>query len=425
MKKIIFVILILAVIAAIGYYFLRQRQEKQWFKIVEQSGVIIGDRPTVILDPGHGGRDAGAEAGGLKEKDLTLDLALRTKKYLENAGYNVVLTRDSDRFVRLEDRMAFAYKYQDALFVSIHLNSFFFPTRGGSEVLYDKDGNLAQKISDNLQAELKNFGIARTKTEKQGMFVLTHFPGADALVEPAYLSNKKEADLLRTEKFKTAIAEGVGAGVLAFKKPMVIAIAPTTTPPPSNTSQPVIHNPLPVTPKNISLTFNIDNKHPLSPQILDVLESQNTKATFFISGQWASKNPELVKRIAANQIIGNYTWSGPRLALMRDKEIKGQIDDAENIIKKTAGVSTKPYLRLPYNEDSEKIKKVASENGYQIIDATINATSFWNKIFPNGAKEKVLNNATNGSVILFDNNNPSLLDETITKLNILGFKIAY
>lgn len=424
MKKIVFGILFLAIFLAVGYYFLRQREQAKWFKIVEQSGVIVGDRPTVILDPGHGGRDAGAVANGLVEKDLTLELAQKAKSYLESAGYSVVLTRDSDRFVSLEDRAAMAYKYKDASFVSIHLNSFFFPTKGGAEVLFDQKDGLAKSIADNIKKDLGGLGVSRVSTSKQSMFVLTHFPGNDALVEPAYLSNKSEADLLKTDKFKTAIAQAIAGGVLAFKKPTtIIAVAPTTTPP-SEKPEPKTYIPEPSTPKNISLTFNIDNQHNLNPQILDILEAQNVKVTFFVSGQWAFKNPELTKRIAASQIIGNYTWSGPRLSLMRDKEIKGQIDDTENAIKKITGVSTKPNLRLPYNEDDAKIKKVANDDGYKIEPATLNATGVWNKIFTNSAKEKVLNNAVDGSVVLFDNDNANLLDETITKLKILGFGVS-
>lgn len=85
------------------------------------------DRPgavrTVVLDAGHGGHDRGASGPTGYEKEFTLDVVLRLKKRLEKAGFKVVLTRSSDRFVDLADRPAIASKYKNAIFVSIHFNS--------------------------------------------------------------------------------------------------------------------------------------------------------------------------------------------------------------------------------------------------------------------------------------------------------------
>ena len=82
---------------------------------------IIGK--TVILDPGHGGHDNGAHYFGLKEKDVNLDLALRTAKILGAMGIRVRLTRQTDAFISLEDRSAFANRNPNAAFVSIHCNA--------------------------------------------------------------------------------------------------------------------------------------------------------------------------------------------------------------------------------------------------------------------------------------------------------------
>ncbi len=77
---------------------------------------------TVILDPGHGGHDSGATGPLGREKDAALDVALRAKRLLEQNGYNVRLTRMTDVFIPLEKRAAFANKYPNAIFVSIHFN---------------------------------------------------------------------------------------------------------------------------------------------------------------------------------------------------------------------------------------------------------------------------------------------------------------
>ncbi len=80
------------------------------------------DVRTVILDPGHGGHDSGARGPLGAEKDAALDVALRAKKVLEIAGYSVRLTRATDTFIPLERRPAFANKFPNAIFVSIHFN---------------------------------------------------------------------------------------------------------------------------------------------------------------------------------------------------------------------------------------------------------------------------------------------------------------
>jgi N-acetylmuramoyl-L-alanine amidase len=80
---------------------------------------------TIVLDPGHGGQDPGAiSASGRHEKDITLAVALAVANRLRATGrYHVILTRDRDRFVRLNDRVALARQHEAALFLSIHADS--------------------------------------------------------------------------------------------------------------------------------------------------------------------------------------------------------------------------------------------------------------------------------------------------------------
>ena len=78
------------------------------------------DRFRVVLDPGHGGIDPGAEAGGLTEKDLMLSFALALRDTLMRDGIDVVLTRDTDVFVALETRVAMAHRAEADLFISLH-----------------------------------------------------------------------------------------------------------------------------------------------------------------------------------------------------------------------------------------------------------------------------------------------------------------
>lgn len=87
----------------------------------------------VILDPGHGGADEGAVAHGMRESDLNLDVALRTRAYLEGQGIPVRLTREEDSFLSLQARADMANRHPESLFVSIHFNAFRDPSVHGLE----------------------------------------------------------------------------------------------------------------------------------------------------------------------------------------------------------------------------------------------------------------------------------------------------
>ena len=78
---------------------------------------------TVVLDPGHGGHDAGAIGQWGREKEYTLDVACRARQILQQHGFKVHMTRIDDRFIALDDRTKFANQFHNAIFVSIHFNS--------------------------------------------------------------------------------------------------------------------------------------------------------------------------------------------------------------------------------------------------------------------------------------------------------------
>lgn len=95
----------------------------------------------VVVDAGHGGKDPGAMGrGGLREKDVNLDVARRLALFLEEHGVDVVMTRRSDVYVPLEDRTAIANRVNPDLFVSIHANSDNLRSLQGAMFLYPDDG---------------------------------------------------------------------------------------------------------------------------------------------------------------------------------------------------------------------------------------------------------------------------------------------
>ena len=112
----------------------------------------------MVIDPGHGGRDPGAMANGLREKSLVLDMAKRVKRALEKkGGYEVILTRSSDKFLELEERAMVANRKNADIFVSIHVNASRNKKVGGIETyilnLSNEKKSLAVAARENMVSE--------------------------------------------------------------------------------------------------------------------------------------------------------------------------------------------------------------------------------------------------------------------------------
>lgn len=120
------------------------------------SELPIATRPLVVIDPGHGGIDSGAEtADGIKEKDIVLAFALKLQELLVSSGrFDVALTREDDTFLRLEERVALARTNKADLFISIHADSFQQPEIRGASV-YTRDEN-ATDVLDKVLADNEN-----------------------------------------------------------------------------------------------------------------------------------------------------------------------------------------------------------------------------------------------------------------------------
>ncbi|WP_332693452.1 N-acetylmuramoyl-L-alanine amidase [Devosia sp.] len=120
------------------------------------SELPIASRPLVVIDPGHGGIDSGAETtNGIKEKDIVLAFALRLQELLVASGrFDVALTREDDTFLRLEERVALARTNKADLFISVHADSFQQSEIRGASV-YTRDEN-ATDVLDKVLADKEN-----------------------------------------------------------------------------------------------------------------------------------------------------------------------------------------------------------------------------------------------------------------------------
>jgi len=176
----------------------------------------------IVVDAGHGGKDPGAmsppsqDKPRLVEKELTLDIAFRLKRLLEQAGYKVLMTRTDDTYVPLPTRVTIANSVQAHAFVSVHLNSYPYPGgQWGTEVYYwtPQSYPLAESVYRHLLALLgrKGNGIRQRK-----LYVTRNTIMPSVLVESCYLNHPEEEELLRSEEFRERIALAICRGLMEF-----------------------------------------------------------------------------------------------------------------------------------------------------------------------------------------------------------------
>lgn len=187
----------------------------------------------IVLDPGHGGPDGGARsAAGLEEKEVTLKIAMYLRDYLQQAGAEVVLTRETDTDLasrgtrghsrrKTEDLKARASLVRETnpdLFLSIHLNAIPEPQWFGPQTFYtlrnDENPRLAWLIQDELRRNVTD--THRQSKRIRNIFVLDQSPVPTALVEVGFLSNAPEAARLADTEYQKRIAAAVYRGVLRF-----------------------------------------------------------------------------------------------------------------------------------------------------------------------------------------------------------------
>jgi len=180
--------------------------------------------PLIVIDPGHGGMDRGASCGGLHEKLPVLKTALLAKKYLEQKGYRVRMTRQNDKFIPLAERAAIANKSRCRLFVSIHYNAAKSKAAKGIEVYYyNSKEPWRLKSSKKLATCLLHRMVANTGAKsrgvKEGNFHVireTNMPAV--LIEGGFITNNSERAMIKDPKYIDRIARSVAEGIDRYFK---------------------------------------------------------------------------------------------------------------------------------------------------------------------------------------------------------------
>lgn len=195
----------------------------------------------VIIDPGHGGKDSGTTKNGMVEKELTLDVAHRVERLLQERGLVVALTRADDTYVSLLDRATMANSQPEAVFVSIHFDEAGRSAATGIETYYAAHAiSFPERVaswlpflqrtsseppnveSQSLAGVIQESLVARTQaanrgTRPQQFFVIANVRHPAVLIEGGFLTNKDEVMKLANADYREQMAIGIADGILRYR----------------------------------------------------------------------------------------------------------------------------------------------------------------------------------------------------------------
>lgn len=173
----------------------------------------------VYLDPGHGGYDSGTSGNGIIEKDFNLRIALGVRDRLQKMGIIVKMSRDTDKFVSLDDISSGANAAEPDIFVSIHHNAFAKdPSVNGIETYWYK-GEADKSLASSLQERLINNTKANNRGVKNEPFIVikkTKMPSS--LVECGFVTNTNEANHLKSADYQNKLMDAITTGINDYLK---------------------------------------------------------------------------------------------------------------------------------------------------------------------------------------------------------------
>ena len=194
----------------------------------------ISDLPftAVIIDAGHGGEDGGATAHGVVEKDVNLSISLMLADYFKMSMFDVYMTRTDDtlfyfpgqenrkKYYDISNRVDFAKKIDNAVFISIHQNKFEIEKYKGLQVYYSPNNILGKDVAEQIQNDaIQNLDPENNRKIKQADYrirVLKELTIPAVLVECGFLSNEHEAELLASEEYQKKLAFSIFTSILDF-----------------------------------------------------------------------------------------------------------------------------------------------------------------------------------------------------------------
>ncbi len=310
------------------------------------------DSNLVIIDAGHGGEDEGCSREGILEKDINLTLALALRDELEEMGFEVLLTREDDTYLALEERVHIVNASKGDFLISIHQNAYEDKQVQGIETWYNSQtayGEDSERLARLVQQRLILYteGMDRGIVENEELVMVREAAMPSCLVETGFLSNAEERKALTDAAYQEQIVKGLAAAVELYFYP-----------------------------RTMYLTFDDGPSAENTMTILDTLKEQDVKATFFVIGENVRKHPEVAKRIVEEgHTIGIHcNWHDYDALYESVDSYVADFEQAYRIVYEVTGVEAKLF-RFPggsinaYNEAVyEDIIAEMTEKGFVYFD---------------------------------------------------------
>ena len=171
---------------------------------------------TVVLDAGHGGKDVGTNSGKIYEKVINLNVTRLIQEMLEEQGVNVVMTRDKDTFLKLQERVDLVNEEDADLFVSIHCNSYEDDASiKGMDCYYPEGSELGEEYAKYIMEVVETCKDIKSRGYREETYYVTEHSEAPAvLIELGFMTNASECKKLNSESYQQLLAEELSAGIL-------------------------------------------------------------------------------------------------------------------------------------------------------------------------------------------------------------------
>jgi len=172
----------------------------------------------IVIDAGHGGKDPGAiSTYGFYEKTVNLDVAMQIADLLKEQGFNVIMTRDKDEFIELEERANIANRNKAKLFISIHADSCNTSKANGFTLYVARSASWTSKsLAISIDRQMLQTGIKSRGTRKADFRVLKYTQCPAVLIELGYLSNYWEAKQLKNKDMQKRLARSIADGITNY-----------------------------------------------------------------------------------------------------------------------------------------------------------------------------------------------------------------
>lgn len=199
------------------------------------TSAALSEQPVIIIDPGHGGVDGGAVGvNGTVEKRINLEIALRLRDVFAQAGYTVIMTRDTDISIHdstadtiremkvsdLRNRLKLTEMYPDSLLISIHQNTLGDSSVTGAQVFYSPNNPesqlLAQSIQDCFNGGIQLSGDRQIKSAGDNLYLFYKAKNVAVLAECGFLSNSTEEAMLCDPEHQDDIVYCIYRGTLEY-----------------------------------------------------------------------------------------------------------------------------------------------------------------------------------------------------------------